>query len=499
MSENIKHIVIIDDEKYICNIIIEALAEFKDYRAVMFNEPQKALDYIAENNIDLVLSDLVMGDFSGVQILERTLKRHRDAIVILMTGYPTVKTAISVLKKGGYDYLIKPFKLDDLKATIKRGLESQQIKRENVELKSQLELMKVTREYSEGMSLQPFLNLITNSAVTVLPAKGVSIMLKGRRSDRFKVKSIVDKTGDENINQFLTDCHKGTVEFETDHKPTVFYDKADGGNIRICRSFVSHPMLSSGKVIGLLRLVYEDKFSYISPGQMRMISLLASSATSAVERSYLDRDLKRSYYQTIKTLANAIEARDRYTAGHTDRVYRLAKIIARKMGWSVEQLLELRTGCLLHDIGKIGVPDAILNKPEALTDYERNIMMKHPEMGAKILRGIPFLKAIIPYVLYHHEKFDGSGYPDGLKGSEIPIEGRLLAVVDTFDAITSDRPYRQGRSTELAIDELEKFSGTQFDPEIVKLFKDLCDEGRIRFGFDTNYRSNLKMKVLSST
>ncbi len=497
LNEELKNILVVDDEKYICNIIDEALAEFKDCRVVKFDNPQNALDYISENSVDLVLSDLVMGDFSGVQILEHTLENHPDAIVILMTGYPTVKTAISVLKKGGYDYLTKPFKLEDLKATIRRGLERQRIKRDNVELKSQLELMKVAREYSRGIKLQPLLNLVVESAVSALPASSASIMLKSGSSDNFHLKGMAGDIHGEKENVFIRGHSKAFADILSTRKAHIIHDELEIEGKSYKRSFVSHPMLSHGNIIGLLNVIYISRFSYISSGQRRMISLLVSTAASAVESNALNRNLKKSYYQTIKTLANAIEARDRYTAGHTDRVYRIARVIARKMGWSLKRLMDLRTGCLLHDIGKIGVPDSILNKPDKLDDYERNIMMKHPEMGARILEGIPFLEPIIPYVLYHHEQFDGSGYPFGLKGKEIPVEGRLLAVVDTFDAMTSDRPYRKGLPASTALAELRQFSGSQFDPDIVELFCEIYESGQIRSESHRNGFPDYKEKILS--
>ena len=140
-------------------------------------------------------------------------------------------------------------------------------------------------------------------------------------------------------------------------------------------------------------------------------------------------------------------------------------------------------GGILHDVGKISVPDHVLNKPGPLTTEEFAIMKKHPETGKKMLEGIEFLRPALPYVLYHHEQFDGSGYPYGLKAEEIPFEGRLLAVADTFDAIISDRPYRKGASFEKAIDELEKFSGRQFDPQVVGAFMSVWENNVLDLEF----------------
>lgn len=479
MDKDKKNIVVVDDEKYVCNVIKEALHEFGNFRVHKFTDPAKAIRFISENAIDLVLTDLVMGEHSGVQVLETGLQNHPDAVVILMTGYPTVKTAISVLKKGGYDYLVKPFKLDDLKSTIQRGLEHQRVKRENVELRSQLELMKISDAYKKGEKLYPLLSQIVDAMVREISAEAASLILLDRKSRKYRLRHLSGSNLDGSTEQFLRgDGPQGALSLDKD-KAHVFNEeiKLEGKTYK--RSYVVDPLISRGENIGYLNLARVDRFDYISAGQRNLISLLASTAASAVESNYMDKNLRKSYLLTIKALANAVEARDIYTAGHTGRVYRIAKATARKLGWHNDRMMELRNGCILHDIGKIGVPDAILNKPGRLTDDERKMMQKHPELGARILQGIPFLEPAIPYVLSHHEKYDGTGYPRGLAGENIPIEGRLLAVVDTFDAIMSDRPYRPSANAQRAIDELIIFKGEQFDPVFVDAFVEAYHEGRI--------------------
>jgi putative nucleotidyltransferase with HDIG domain len=473
------NIVVVDDEKYVCNIIMEALDDFGRFRIHKFTDPLMAVEFIADNSVDLVLTDLVMGDHSGVQILEATLKSHPDAVVILMTGYPTVKTAISVLKKGGYDYLVKPFKLEDLKSTIMRGLEHQRIRRENVELRSQLELMKISDTLARGTSLSSLLALIVETSIRELSAEGASILLLDRKSGKYRTRCIAGDQSEKCIDEFLLGEGAHGALSGGKKRSRIYNEEITISNRTFKRSYIVYPLISKGANIGFLNLVTDKSYNFVTAGQKHLISLLVSTVAAAVENDFMGRNLQKSYLLTIKALANAVEARDRYTAGHTDRVYRLAKITARRMGWNNRKMVDLRTGCILHDIGKIGVPDAVLNKPGKFTQKEREIMNSHPELGAKILKGIPFLEPVIPYVISHHEQFDGSGYPNGLSGEEIPIEGRLLAVVDTFDAIMSDRPYRAGAVPSKAIDELKKFSGAQFDPEVVKAFLDAYNRGLI--------------------
>ena len=216
---------------------------------------------------------------------------------------------------------------------------------------------------------------------------------------------------------------------------------------------------------------------------MTGLALFASKAAAAIENSNLYENLKKTYLATVEALANAIEARDSYTRGHTERVYALSRAIAEELGWTADQLGDLKIGALLHDIGKIGVPDSILNKPGPLTPKELEIMKRHPEAGARMVDSIPFLKPAIPYILYHHERHDGSGYPLGLKGENIPLQGRLLAVVDTMDAITSDRPYRKSRSLDVAMREIMSNSGSQFHPEVIEACHRAYLKGKLSFLF----------------
>ena len=178
----------------------------------------------------------------------------------------------------------------------------------------------------------------------------------------------------------------------------------------------------------------------------------------------------QAYLDTVQVMANAIEGRDRYTRGHVDRVTTYATWLAHELRWPPDHLRILELGARLHDIGKVRVPDHILNKPGPLNDEEWVIMKKHPSVGAKILRGISHLQPAMPYILYHHERWDGAGYPEGLKGREIPIEARLLAIVDVYDAINTKRPYHSATGYEKVVEILKSESGKHFDPDLVAIF-----------------------------
>ncbi|HEX6037203.1 HD-GYP domain-containing protein [Longimicrobium sp.] len=179
----------------------------------------------------------------------------------------------------------------------------------------------------------------------------------------------------------------------------------------------------------------------------------------------------------LRSLATAIETRDDYTGGHVERVARYATATGREMGLTGEELRALWVGALLHDVGKIGVPDQVLKKPAPLTYEEYEEMKRHPEIGATIMERSSFLRPGLPAVLHHQERYDGSGYPYGLRGADISLQGRIVAVVDTFDAIVSSRPYRNGSSNEHALSEIRRNAGTQFDPDVVEAFMRAAEKG----------------------
>ena len=188
--------------------------------------------------------------------------------------------------------------------------------------------------------------------------------------------------------------------------------------------------------------------------------------TAAIEVAQVGQ----AYLDTVKVLANAIEGRDKYTRGHVDRVTTFAMWMARALKWSPQHIRMLEFGARLHDVGKIVVPGSVLNKSEPLTDEEWELMKKHTLAGAKILQDIPHLRGTLPYVLYHHEKWDGSGYPKGLRGKEIPIQGRILALADVYDALTTARPYHSPKTHQDVNEIISEETGKHFDPQLAPVF-----------------------------
>jgi HD-GYP domain-containing protein (c-di-GMP phosphodiesterase class II) len=242
------------------------------------------------------------------------------------------------------------------------------------------------------------------------------------------------------------------------------------------------PMSLRDRVIGVIAILKPatTRRMPFAMSEVRQVADLAIQGAMAVEqaqlfakvRKYAD-EVELSYDSTLKALTAALDAKDDVTEGHCERVSRLTAQLARSMGVAERQLVDIERGALLHDVGKIGVPDAVLQKPSALDDMEWEAIRKHPLLAGVMISKVGFLEGTTPILLYHHERFDGTGYPFGLSGDRIPLDARIFSVVDAYDAITSDRPYRAARSHEEAMIEIAQHSGSQFDPAVVASFQRL--------------------------
>lgn len=230
--------------------------------------------------------------------------------------------------------------------------------------------------------------------------------------------------------------------------------------------------LSSGKYTDEIPVASKDELGQLTKNFNQMAKTITEQKNTLKEGAI---ELENALISTVRVLSAAIEARDPYTFGHSTRVARLSLLLGEKMDLSDEQLRDLELACLFHDVGKIRTPDNILHKDDSLTEQEHLKLKRHPEDGADILKLADSLQKHIPAVLYHHEWYNSNGYPEGLKGNEIPLFASIISIVDAYDAMTTSRPYRSAISKEEAIKELKKFKGKQFDPHIADLFIDVLE------------------------
>lgn len=248
-----------------------------------------------------------------------------------------------------------------------------------------------------------------------------------------------------------------------------FFKTADERSAFTTKNMVCVPVKSKDNVLGVLEAINKKQGMFDEEDKEALMSL-ANQVAIAIENANLYQELKETFYGTAEALAETIEIRDPYTGGHTKRVMNYCLAIGRVLGLSKKEMENLRLAAILHDVGKIGVSDSILLKEARLDPGELKKMNMHSTYGAEILGHVKQLRDIIPGVRGHHERVDGKGYPDNLKEGEIPVLAKIISVADTFDAMTTDRPYRKALSAETALEELKRNTGTQFDKEVVIAF-----------------------------
>ncbi len=245
------------------------------------------------------------------------------------------------------------------------------------------------------------------------------------------------------------------------------------------KSFISVPLKIKSKVIGVLNVNSPKSKRQFNDRDLKLITILADQAAMRLDNIELFNNLQSFYFEMVQTLARAIDAKDAYTYDHADRARKYAKEIAVKMNLPYTIVRNIEYAALMHDIGKIGIADNILLKKEKLTEKEMKMLRTHPIIGNKILAPVKFLSPVAPMVLYHQEWYDGSGYPEGLAKEEIPLGARIVAVIDAYDAMTSDRPYRKALPIKTAVKELKDGAGKQFDPKIVDIFINILKEEKL--------------------
>ena len=333
-------ILVVDDELHVRTMIGSTL-EREGYDVQLAGSGREAYEALERNSFDLVLTDIVMQDGNGLALLERIHALQPHLPVVMVSAIHDISVAIDSMRRGAYDYLLKPFEREHLVNTVQRALDHRQVLQES-------------HNYQQSL---------------------------------------------EQVVQARTEMLRQAME-----------------------------------------------------------------------------DLENSYDVTLEALGDALDLKDSETEGHSKRVTAYTIALARAMGISPAQIKVIARGAFLHDIGKMAIPDEILRKPGNLTQDEQEVMREHCTRGYHILRKIPFLSEAAEIVYSHQEHYNGSGYPSGLSGNQIPIGARIFAVADTLDAITSDRPYRNARNFDVAREEILRCSGTQFDPAVVEVFLKIPNE-----------------------
>ena len=493
-------ILVVDDEKVIREILADFLT-MEGYVVHAVEDGALALEELHKRSYNLVISDLKMPNLGGLELIQKIGEESIPVLTVIMTGFGTVETAIEAMKKGAYDYILKPFKVEEVIHIVQRGLDRQRLQHENIRLKDALSIYKISEAIATSLSVEKVLDLVLDATIDAVDADVVSLLLEdpkqaGRFAERMRK---VSERADPGVEAPPLNLAEALPLFREDRPLLVhgsrsyqFLESPPRELDRRLVSLCSIPLKLNGRIIGMLNAYSYTRGNKFSEGQRKMLYVLASRAAFSIENARLyenlvdaNKDLTKAnvsleenFKQTIIGFAHALEESDRYTRGHSERVSMYARLIAIGLRLPAPEIDTIVKVGLMHDVGKIGVRNDKLNKPGKLTPEELAMFRSHPAKGKRILEPIPFMRDIVPGCYCHHEAWDGSGYPQGLVGDRIPLIGRVVAVADAYDAMTSDRAYRKALPHEIACGELERCTGSQFDPEIVPVFLAQIEEFR---------------------
>jgi len=493
MNENLK-ILVVDDEEIIRNIFKECLGSRKNYTVLTAVDGLEALEIIKAEEIDCCFTDLSMPRMDGVELTRKIQAYDNTIPVAVMTGYPSIDATIGTLKNGVVDFLTKPVKMDQLPLTIERIMRERSLFIDNILLKEEVEkkeqLLKINQELQQKIKEVETMNLILQQLEQAATSKdlfAILVNLSGEVTtcdEAYFCINSQEMKGPAIITSFFRDKNKMMLDGGCIEENVVKKVADDGIPLLISEnngsdSVLAIPLKIRSKVFGILISLIRDGKRHFNEKDLYFLNFLAEKASFLIENLALYENIYENLFSTLYAFVETIEARDPYTKQHSTRVTHYAVSIAKAIGCSREEIDVLNVSGNLHDIGKIGIPDTILLKPGQLTDGEYEVIKKHPSIGSNIIGHFNMWADEKKIIKHHHERLDGSGYPDGLNGEEIPFLSRILSVADVYDALTSDRSYRKKLSDDVAIGIIRENTGSQFDPKIVDVFLKLYEQGKI--------------------
>jgi len=452
-----------------------------------------ALEVLNSEKYDYLFMDLMMPEMDGMELLQNLDSNGRPMSIIIMTGYPSMEKVIEAMRNGASDFLIKPFRLQDLKVSMERVHRLHMLARKNWVLKRQLEqkrqVEKLNQELQAKMREKTLLYNIIDSLSKVTRSDDLYGYLVKKALEVCDASKACFFLYDHEKKDLVTLSQKGLEPVGPGYQVPVEYD-AQGRNCISSEFLRTHFPLRNSESLSvdspsysqdLLAIPFrirQELFGVMLIGDKRknvsfsqedqfLMNFLAERTAQNIENLALYDSIKENLFATLGALVSAIEARDRYTRQHSQRVTQVALRIAESMNRPFEDCRRLESSGPLHDIGKIGIDDHVLKKPGPLTEEEFKKIQAHPLIGVNIVSPLDLDDQELAVIKNHHERWDGKGYPDGLKGKGIPLLARILSVADAFDAMNSDRAYRKALPFEHCRRELIKNRGIQFDPEVV--------------------------------
>ena len=476
-------ILIVDDDPLVRDVLSAIFSHSGNYRAEIACDGSEGLKKIRENDFDVVFTDITMPGINGIDFMKTAFKSNPSLPVVVITGNSTIENAINAMREGAKDFITKPFNVSTVTSVADRLIGERRllkkidrgdtrdsfIGRLNSELFKRLQevsvLQSVSAELDSLHSNKEIYEKVVEMVSRLLMVKEVSFGII--ENGFLKIRTAVGvRTRDIPIAGSLFEYVVATGK----HYLSTFGEISPHTGGPLTTPFFAIPFTINNEVFGIINLTNKVDGTAFTDDEISLALTFAKKAAQRIENNALYEVFYNNLVNTLKSLVNSIEARDSYTKQHSERVTTYALRIAEAMHLSAEDRDALGFGGYLHDIGKIGVRDTILLKPEKLTPEERDEINLHPVIGGNIIKPLRFFPKERELILHHHEHFNGRGYPDGLSGTSIPLTARILAVADAYDAMTSSRPYRQARTHEHAAAELVRNANTQFDGEIVRAF-----------------------------
>ncbi len=450
-------ILVVDDEDAVRDLCSRILGRTYRVRAVAHGPA--AVEAARADPPDLLLSDIRMPGMSGLEAARRIVAENPEVSVVVMTGVSEFDSLLETVKLGVNGFLMKPFTPDDLRKVVAEGLRKGLYSRRNARLRALQPLLDLRSARPGDVEPARLCQVITETVLHELAADTVSLVCLEDGGAGVLVTTSTAGPAGPTTTQGAGAASSAVRLSADDLLASAAAEPADDGRT------LSAPLQAGGSVVGILTASRAgEPFSGVDRDVLRVI---AAQGAIAIENIRLFHRLRQSYWKTVYALAATVDLRDQPTRGHSDRLAGYAVAIGTRLGLSPDRLEDLKIAALLHDIGKIGIGDGILRKPTDLTPEEYDWMKTHTLMGAKILAMADFPPRVVEAVLFHHERFDGTGYPLGLRGDQIPLEARILAGADALESMTSTRAYRAALPLAQALAELERGRGTQFDPQVL--------------------------------
>lgn len=486
-----ERILVVDDEVMIRDLCSHILLS-EGYSVTVSSGGGFALEEVQRGPVDLLITDIKMPGMDGLELFERIKKLKPDIVTIFITGHGTLDTAIESLMRGVEGFVLKPFTQEELLTAVDRAVNRSRLQKENIRLKALIPLFEISKLLVTEIDLAHLFKIITEVLVQEFAVDRVSLMLQDDATGKLHISAShglptdlalqASRNPGEGVSGLVLQRRRPVIISKGTHDDPLVMQALNVDDMPL--SSISVPLIGKDKALGVLNV---SKFSdpAFTTSDLQIVSILASQAVAAMENAALYDGLRESYFRTVQALVAAVEAKDPYTRWHSTNVAKYAVAIGRELGLSPSQLEEIHIASILHDVGKIGISERIISKPDRLSREEFDIMKDHPAHGMRILEPIGFAPSIINAIYQHHERFDGKGYPQGLAGEAISIAARILNVADTVDAMVSERPYRGTISAAAVLAELNKEAGLQFDPLVAHTAINLIEKGLLRLGMQT--------------